>query len=178
MHLGQHKNGLTLTIETEDGIKASASVDIEKQVAQKPQKENMQRQLQKLGNTIYQCNNLDIDNGVEALFVPSSVLAELRRQAVEELNIAISNCQQTADNMLNNKVGVKHYENNNESINGANPTKRTLFYGKKPTYIILPTTLLKVSTHDKDWSTQKWLLRLKSLKKNVLCSAVTVYDML
>lgn len=134
MHLGQHRNGLTLTIETEDGIKASASVDIEKQVAQKPQKENMQRQLQKLGNTIYQCNNLDIDNGVEALFVPSSVLAELRRQAVEELNKAISNWQQTADNMLNNKVGVKHYENYNESINGANPTKRTLFYGNK-TYL-------------------------------------------
>lgn len=46
MHLGQHSNGLTLTVQTEDGIKASASVDIEKQVAQKPQKENMQRQLQ------------------------------------------------------------------------------------------------------------------------------------
>ena len=28
MHLGQHKNGLTLTIETEDCIKASASFDI------------------------------------------------------------------------------------------------------------------------------------------------------
>lgn len=127
MHLCQHSNGLTLTIETEEGIKATASIDIDKHAAQKPQRENMQRQLGKLGNTIYKCINLSIDDDVELLFVPSSILTELRRHAVEELDKAVSNISSSIECDGNNKVS-------DTSTVGPNYTKRTLFYGNR-TYL-------------------------------------------
>ena len=39
----------------------------------------------KLGNTIYCCSDVTFKNEVEKCFIPSSVLAELRRDAIEHL---------------------------------------------------------------------------------------------
>ncbi|MDD7247949.1 MAG: U32 family peptidase [Prevotellaceae bacterium] len=74
---------LTLTITDEHAGKRTASMPYATQVAQKPQEDNMRRQLAKLGNTIYSCRNIIISSSVEQPFVQSSVLAELRRKATE-----------------------------------------------------------------------------------------------
>ncbi|MBQ6681091.1 MAG: DUF3656 domain-containing protein [Prevotella sp.] len=63
-------------------FKASASIVCEKQLAQKPQRENIIRQLTKLGNTPYCCDHIEIDEGADKYFIPSSMLAELRRKAI------------------------------------------------------------------------------------------------
>lgn len=68
----------------------SAFVSFDHQQAQKPQGENIQRQLSKLGNTPYVCEEVDILDGGEQYFVPSSLLAELRRQLVEKLQATAS----------------------------------------------------------------------------------------
>ena len=40
-------------------------------------------QLTKLGNTIYICEHVDVADNADQFFIPSSVLAELRRSAIE-----------------------------------------------------------------------------------------------
>ena len=60
-----------------------ASLECEHQQAQKPQAANIQRQLTKLGNTPYVCSQVELGSGVEECFIPSSLLADLRRRAIE-----------------------------------------------------------------------------------------------
>jgi len=63
------------------------------QLAQKPQRDNIIRQLTKLGNTVYECSEVEIVDGADKYFIPSSILAELRRMVVEELDKQILNMQ-------------------------------------------------------------------------------------
>ena len=63
------------------------------QLAQKPQRDNIIRQLTKLGNTVYECSKVEIVDGADKYFIPSSILAELRRMVVEELDKQILNMQ-------------------------------------------------------------------------------------
>ena len=61
------------------------------QLAQKPQRDNIIRQLTKLGNTVYECSEVEIVDRADKYFIPSSILAELRRMVVEELDKQILN---------------------------------------------------------------------------------------
>ena len=63
------------------------------QLAQKPQRDNIIRQLTKLGNTVYECTEVEIVDEADKYFIPSSILAELRRMVVEELDKQILNMQ-------------------------------------------------------------------------------------
>ena len=60
------------------------------QPAQRPQRENMQRQLSKLGSTVYQLHRIHVSEKASECFMPSSVLTEMRREAVSRLDHAIS----------------------------------------------------------------------------------------
>lgn len=75
---------------TESGFSLSAEAvtvacDIEKQIAQKPQHDNIVRQLTKLGNTFYVCDSVNIAGHADKYFVPSSMLADLRRKLTDAL---------------------------------------------------------------------------------------------
>ena len=77
------ENGkLTLTAKDEVGRTATVQSDCELQPAAKPQEENIRRQLSKLGGTIYQCKDIEIDTKA---FIPSSVLATMRREIVDDM---------------------------------------------------------------------------------------------
>lgn len=77
-------NSLTLTMTDEQGNNATATVPYTYQEAHKPQDENIQRQLTKLGSTIYACRSLKVESSVKQPFIQSSLLAALRRQLTEE----------------------------------------------------------------------------------------------
>ncbi|MCF0179609.1 MAG: U32 family peptidase [Bacteroidales bacterium] len=55
--------------------------------AEKPQEENYKKQLTKLGETIFEVRNFTLMNvsNKESLFIPSSVLSEMRREVVSQL---------------------------------------------------------------------------------------------
>lgn len=80
-----HSISLLMTVLDAD-VKVDVQREIELQRAQKPQEENMRRQMEKLGNTHYVAEEIHVDGQTAALFIPSSVLAELRREAVEMLD--------------------------------------------------------------------------------------------
>ena len=79
LHVGKKALRLTMTDEHE-GL-YSSSLPYEYQPAQKPQEENIRRQLTKLGGTPFVCKELKIEYDSETAqpFIPNSTLTELRR---------------------------------------------------------------------------------------------------
>ena len=65
------------------------------QQANRPQEENIRKQLSKLGGTIFELECLTIGEEAKELFIPSSILAQLRRDAVEAYAKALE--KQTGD---------------------------------------------------------------------------------
>lgn len=78
-------NKLYLSITDGTNTGTSVSIDIEKSINQPTTQERIYTQLSKLGDTIYEFERLDIDIP-NNLFIPISVINELRRQAVLELD--------------------------------------------------------------------------------------------
>ena len=87
---------VTLSLQSVDGgFEISASIaqlstvssffPLEHQQAQKPPRENIIRQLTKLGETIYECSEVDVSEDFN-FFIPNSVLSEMRRSVVEKLS--------------------------------------------------------------------------------------------
>ena len=64
---------------------ACAEAVTEKQQAEKPQRENIVRQLSKLGTTPFECAGIKFEPEPFNFFIPSSTLAELRRTAADKL---------------------------------------------------------------------------------------------
>ena len=85
MSLSATDSGFAIDVATEDGRKARVEAKAEHTVAQKPQHENIVRQLSKLGTTIYDCTNITIPDDFP-WFVPSSLLAHMRRDACAEVS--------------------------------------------------------------------------------------------
>ena len=74
----------------DDGFELSAGevivhVAAEHQLAQKSPRENLVRQLSKLGDTIYVCKEVDVPDDFN-YFIPNSQLSEMRRQLVAEFS--------------------------------------------------------------------------------------------
>ena len=59
------------------------------QAALKPQTENIIRQLTKLGNTPFECNDVSMPYGQLKSFIPSSLLTHMRRNVTQKLEQAI-----------------------------------------------------------------------------------------
>ncbi len=86
--------------EVDDGFELkmgsqSVRFPMEKQLAQKPQHENIIRQLSKLGNTPYECTSVHFVPQDFPFFIPSSVLTEMRREVSERLIVNSEETVQT-----------------------------------------------------------------------------------
>ena len=86
MELSDTDDGLCLQLTDSDGCQASATITCLKERAQNPAKaiELTQRQLSKLGDTIFRATHIDI-NCQQPYFLPASTHNDLRRQAVARL---------------------------------------------------------------------------------------------
>ena len=75
----------------DDGFELSAGnvtlhFESEHQLAQKSPRENIVRQLSKLGDTIYECTQVEVADDFN-FFIPNSQLSDMRRQLVEALTL-------------------------------------------------------------------------------------------
>ncbi|MEG2332668.1 MAG: U32 family peptidase [Bacteroides sp.] len=84
MTLGETENGFSLVLTDEDANSVTLTLPREKEPARTPQADNLRTQLSKLGNTPFEATQIDID-WTGNWFLPASALADLRRQAVDEL---------------------------------------------------------------------------------------------
>lgn len=87
MTLRVHGTVLSLDVKDERGNQITTSVELPAmlELAKIPQDERQKETLSKLGGTIYNAGNISI---LGAFFIPNSILANLRRQAVEMLDNA------------------------------------------------------------------------------------------
>ncbi|GHT64786.1 collagenase [Bacteroidia bacterium] len=78
-------SGFSLTVLDENACQTTVTVDFPKETSLKNQKENYTQQLSKLGNTIFQLDKLTLAFS-ENWFIPSSILSDLRRKAIDSLS--------------------------------------------------------------------------------------------
>ena len=80
-------NGFCIRVTDEEGISINFAFAHTKEIAQKPEtvKDNLKKQLSKLGNTIYEVRNINI-NLSQDFFFPNSLLSSCRREAFEILD--------------------------------------------------------------------------------------------
>ena len=97
MQLAATPTGFSLTSGN-----AVATIDCEHQQAEKPQRENIVRQLTKLGGTPYECSDVELPDGFN-YFIPSSKLAELRRLLVAQISV-----EQPKLSTLNSPLSTLH----------------------------------------------------------------------
>lgn len=94
----ERKIPITLTLSvTENGFALSATgqginptcqvLETDKQKAMKPQRDNILRQLGKLGDTPYMADVIELEGQADAYFIPSSALATLRREVVQAIKL-------------------------------------------------------------------------------------------
>ncbi len=97
---------LAMSVDTGTGKKLEWTVEttFEHQPANRPQEENIRKQLSKLGGTIFEPKSLTIGEEAKGLFIPSSVLAQLRRDAVTAYATALEKA--TADASLTREQEV------------------------------------------------------------------------
>lgn len=76
--------GFTLVMEDETGARVMLTEPFTKELARRDQSDNIRTQLSKLGNTPFEASEVVVQMS-ENWFVPSSLLADMRRKAVEKL---------------------------------------------------------------------------------------------
>lgn len=80
------EDGFMVQLTDDDGLQGEASVVCDKELAQNAvrARETIERQLTKMGDTVFAVRGF-VDNTKEAYFLPASVLNQLRRDAVADL---------------------------------------------------------------------------------------------
>ena len=117
VHLSFSADGNKLCLKAEaDEFRGIAIEDIQLQKAEKPQHENIVRQLSKLGGTSFVADGVDIPSSFD-YFVPSSLLAKMRREAIDSLDEKIRHSERP-----HNNVGV------GDSVPHLYPSRYTYLY--------------------------------------------------
>lgn len=118
---------LTFTATDECGRSANVVLNETPEKAQKSQHDNIVKQLEKLGNTVWTANEISINNSADEFFIPSSRLAAVRRELLEALeNTPVSN---HTDNKAVDRTATNSVNANNtiyaDTINIANIANTT-----------------------------------------------------
>lgn len=118
---------LTFTATDECGRSANVVLNETPEKAQKSQHDNIVKQLEKLGNTVWTANEININNSADEFFIPSSRLAAIRRELLEALeNTPVSN---HTDNKAVDRTATNSVNANNtiyaDTINIANVANTT-----------------------------------------------------
>ena len=82
--LADNNFGFSLTLTDEDDNSVTITLPREKELARTPQTDNLKTQLSKLGNTPFEAKEIEI-SFTGNWFLPASVLADFRRQAIDQL---------------------------------------------------------------------------------------------
>ena len=61
------------------------------ELARRPQGDNIRQQLSKMGNTVFECDEVVLAGDLENYFIPNSVLSEIRRDLIETATEGIQN---------------------------------------------------------------------------------------
>ena len=115
MTLSATDDGFELTASATEGTgtqgktvteRPTVSIKTDKDEALKPQRDNIIKQLSKLGNTPFECQGVKFQPETFNYFIPSSVLADMRREVVSLLEKTITD-ERTGDDERQDKAAAK-----------------------------------------------------------------------
>lgn len=136
MTLSETEGGISLSLTTGNGIMATCHLPIAgKQVAEKPQAANIERQLTKLGNTPFVCRELTISPDGFNLFIPSAQLTQLRREATLQLEEAIAGTLAQRKTALSSAACGSSEQDKATRHKSDNDAMRPNWYDGKPQYL-------------------------------------------
>lgn len=123
---------LTFTATDECGRSANVVLNETPEKAQKSQHDNIVKQLEKLGNTVWTADEISINNSADEFFIPSSHLAAVRRELLEALeNTPVSNHtdKQAVGETVTNSVNANNtvYADTINIANVANTTAQNYY---------------------------------------------------
>lgn len=123
---------LTFTVTDECGRSANIVLNETPEKAQKSQHDNIVKQLEKLGNTVWTANEISINNSADEFFIPSSRLAAVRRELLEALeNTPVANHtdKQAVGETVTNSVNANNtvYADTINIANVANTTAQNYY---------------------------------------------------
>lgn len=123
---------LTFTATDECGRSANVVLKETPEKAQKSQHDNIVKQLEKLGNTVWTANEISINNSADEFFIPLSRLAAVRRELLEALeNTPVANHtdKQAVDETATNSVNANNtvYADTINIANVANTTAQNYY---------------------------------------------------
>ena len=114
MTLSATDDGFELTASATEGTgtqgktateRPTVSIKTDKDEALKPQRDNIIKQLSKLGNTPFECQGVKFQPETFNYFIPSSVLADMRREVVSLLEKTITD-ERTGDDERQDKAAT------------------------------------------------------------------------
>ena len=131
MFLSASQDYVDLTIKDDAGHTATEKISYSSETAKKSQEENMKLQLGKLGNTLYEADEITISPESETRFIPSSILAGLRRDTLEKFSHQFQ-FEHSGDNeslgyILPNKIDTNNSAEEINIANVANKLARQLY---------------------------------------------------
>lgn len=131
MFLSASQDYVELTIKDDAGHTATEKISYSSETAKKSQEENMKLQLGKLGNTLYEADEITISPESETRFIPSSILAGLRRDTLEKFSHQFQ-FEHSGDNeslgyILPNKIDTNNSAEEISIANVANKLARQLY---------------------------------------------------
>lgn len=123
---------LTFTATDECGRSANVVLNETPEKAQKSQHDNIVKQLEKLGNTVWTANEISINNSADEFFIPSSRLAAVRRELLEALeDTPVSNHtdKQAVGETVTNSINANNtvYADTINIANVANTTAQNYY---------------------------------------------------
>lgn len=140
--ISTENNVITLSAKDECGREATVTQSCELQEAAKPQHDNIVKQLSKLGGTVFVCMGVDVKTHD---FIPSRMLAQLRRDVVENL---LSKAIPTEETCVDNqKTHIQAPQYDHPYLYNASNDAAKSFYD---TLGIENTTAFETSSHHGD----------------------------
>ena len=138
MVLSEVEEGFLLKmLDATDGqLLGETVLKCDKQEAQKPQRDNIVRQLSKLGTTPYECCEVVFHPQHFNFFIPSSQLAELRRSVVEEVS---SRCE-VRGTRYENTADAEYRCQNNTPLTSPQNISRTSYLAPRTSTQNAPRT--------------------------------------
>lgn len=142
MSLNATADGFRLRAVSTDSVDVSVDMTITHQTAEKPQHDNIIRQLTKLGGTPYECTTVDLPTDFN-FFIPSSQLTEMRRQLVDKMRNENSQIRDEKLGMKNENEKCLNHSSFEQNIANSEACR---FYGiSEPTaYELHPTADAKL----------------------------------
>ena len=129
-------DGIVLDLYDERGNNVSLPLTIEYQEAKSPQEESRRRVLSKTGNTIYRVE--EIEDNLGNVFIPASVLTDLRRKALDLLDEVQITRYKTDKRLEEDKLAsLPHGNVLTYHDNVANSLSREFYYEHGATHIEL-----------------------------------------